>query len=118
MSRSILIIDDEKAIQESLKGALTDEGYRVNTASSGPEAIEILRSDKPDIILLDIWMSEMDGLETLKLIKNDFPGQSVIMMSGHGTIETAVKSTKLGAFDFIEKPLSLEKLFSRSCRKC
>ncbi len=110
MSRLVLVIDDEKSIQQSLAGALKDEGYRVSLASSGREGLEILKAEKPDFVLLDIWMTEMDGLETLKHIKCEQPDQIVIMMSGHGTIETAVKATKLGAFDFIEKPLSLEKL--------
>ena len=110
MSRSILIIDDESAIRQSLSGALTDEGYRVRSVSSGKEGLEALKSERPDIVLLDIWMPEVDGIEILKIIKAEWPDQSVIMMSGHGSIETAVRATKLGAFDFIEKPLSLERL--------
>src|SRR4051812_15945067 len=106
MSRSVLIIDDEESIRRSLSGALKDEGYRVSTAGSGKEGIETLKSDRPDVVLLDIWMPEMDGMETLKYIKAEAPDQIVIMMSGHGNIETAVRTTKLGAFDFIEKPLS------------
>ena len=101
---------DEKSIQDSLKGALTDEGYRVQTASSGKEGLEALAAKSFDTVLLDIWMPEMDGLEVLKQIKAQHPQQTIIMMSGHGTIETAVKATKLGAYDFIEKPLSLERL--------
>jgi len=108
MSRLILVIDDEASIRQSLTGVLKDEGYRVALAASGSEGLEALRAEKPDVVLLDIWMPQMDGLETLKLLKNEFPDQSVIMMSGHGNIETAVKATKLGAF--IEKPLSLERL--------
>ena len=110
MSRFVLIVDDEQSIQRSLTGVLGDEGYRIAVAGSGREGLELVRSERPDIVLLDIWMPEMDGLETLKLIKAEFPDQLVLMMSGHGTIETAVRATKLGAFDFIEKPLSLEKL--------
>jgi two-component system nitrogen regulation response regulator NtrX len=110
MSRSVLVIDDEASIRQSLSGALKDEGYRVRTVPSGGEGIEALRADRPDIVMLDIWMPEMDGLETLKQIKAEWPDQTVIMMSGHGTIETAVRATKLGAFDFVEKPLSLERL--------
>lgn len=108
--RLILIIDDEESILKSLSGALSDEGYRAIIASSGKEGLESIRTAKPDIVLLDIWMPGLDGLETLKQIKTEFPEQMVIMMSGHGNIETAVKTTKLGAFDFIEKPLSLERL--------
>ena len=109
MSRLVLIVDDEQSIQRSLTGVLGDEGYRVACASGGKEALDVIRSERPDVILLDIWMPDLDGLETLREIKREFPNQLVIMMSGHGTIETAVKATKLGAFDFIEKPLSLEK---------
>lgn len=110
MSRSVLIIDDEASIRTSLEGALKDEGYRVRVAASGREGIDILRQDTADVVILDIWMPDMDGLETLKLIKSEWPDQSVIMMSGHGTIDTAVRATKLGAFDFLEKPPSLERL--------
>ncbi|MBC7692268.1 MAG: sigma-54-dependent Fis family transcriptional regulator [Methylotenera sp.] len=110
MSRLVLIIDDEASIRQSLEGALKDEGYRIKTAPSGQTGLEAIRSERPDVVLLDIWMPDLDGLETLKLIKSEWPDQAVIMMSGHGTIETAVRATKLGAFDFVEKPLSLEKI--------
>jgi two-component system nitrogen regulation response regulator NtrX len=110
MSRSVLIIDDEASIRTSLEGALKDEGYRVRSAASGKEGIDALRQELADVVILDIWMPGMDGLEALKVIKTEWPDQSVIMMSGHGTIDTAVKATKLGAFDFLEKPPSLEKL--------
>jgi two-component system nitrogen regulation response regulator NtrX len=93
-----------------LTGILEDEGYQTVTAASGAEALEKLREDLPDLVLLDIWMPGMDGLETLEKIKNLLPHITVIMISGHGTIETAVRATKLGAFDFIEKPLSLDKV--------
>lgn len=110
MSRLVLVVDDEGSIRQSLTGALKDEGYRTASASSGKEALEAIRAERPDIVLLDIWMPEMDGIETLKSIKSEWSDQVVIMMSGHGNIETAVKATKLGAFDFIEKPLSLERI--------
>lgn len=110
MSRLILIVDDEVSIRQSLSGALKDEGYRVISAASGREAIDLLKTERPDVIILDIWMPEMDGIESLKQIKMEYPDQIVLMMSGHGTIETAVKATKLGAFDFVEKPLSLERI--------
>ena len=110
MARSVLIIDDEASIRQSLEGALKDEGYQVKSVSSGQAGIDALRSDRLDVVLLDIWMPDMDGLETLKQIKAEWPDQTVLMMSGHGSIETAVRATKLGAFDFIEKPLSLERL--------
>lgn len=110
MSQTILIIDDEKDIRTSLKGILEDEGYRVLTAADGAEGLEAARQELPDMVLLDIWMPGMDGLEILEKLKALFPGLIVTMISGHGTIETAVKATKLGAYDFIEKPLSLEKV--------
>ncbi|MBI2153461.1 MAG: sigma-54-dependent Fis family transcriptional regulator, partial [Candidatus Rokubacteria bacterium] len=106
---SILIVDDEKAIQTSLQGVLEDEGYRVTAVGSGEQALSRLAEELPDLVLLDIWMPGMDGLEVLAEIKRTRPEQTVVMISGHGTIETAVKATKLGAYDFIEKPLSLEK---------
>jgi two-component system nitrogen regulation response regulator NtrX len=105
-----MIVDDEKSIRDSLTGILQDEGFRPLSAGSGEEALSRLREERPDLILLDIWMPGMDGLETLSRIREFQPDQLVIMMSGHGTIDTAVRATKLGAHDFIEKPLSLEKL--------
>src|ERR1700744_3890274 len=99
MARSVLIVDDEASIRQSLTGALKDEGYRVSVAASGQEGLEAFRNERPDTVLLDIWMPGMDGLETLKQIKAETPDQVVIMMSGHGNIETAVRATKLGAFD-------------------
>ncbi|MBN1624944.1 MAG: sigma-54-dependent Fis family transcriptional regulator [Deltaproteobacteria bacterium] len=110
MSKTILIVDDEKSILLSLEGILTDEGFEVHCESSGAGALERIRESIPDLVLLDIWMPGMDGLETLVKIKESYPSIQVVMMSGHGTIETAVKATKLGAYDFIEKPLSLEKV--------
>jgi two-component system nitrogen regulation response regulator NtrX len=110
MHHTILIIDDEKDIRTALTGILEDEGYQVLNAESGAEGIECARQELPDLILLDIWMPGMDGLETLEKLKQQLPQVTVIMISGHGTIETAVRATKLGAFDFIEKPLSLEKV--------
>lgn len=108
--KSILIIDDESSIRESLTGILTDEGYRPVVAEHGEAGLAMLREESPDLVMLDIWMPGIDGIETLRRIKEQVPDQLVIMMSGHGTIETAVKATKLGAHDFIEKPLSLEKV--------
>jgi two-component system nitrogen regulation response regulator NtrX len=110
MMKSILTIDDEPSIRESLKGILQDEGFRTLFAQNGEEGLGIVRDENPDLVLLDIWMPGIDGLETLRRIRENHPEQIVIMMSGHGTIETAVKATKLGAYDFIEKPLSLEKV--------
>ena len=105
----ILIVDDERAIQSTLSAVLEDEGYRVSAVGSAPDAIALLADEAPDLVFLDIWMPGMDGLEALAEIKQRRPETTVVMISGHATIETAVKATKLGAYDFIEKPLSLEK---------
>ncbi|HDQ03712.1 MAG TPA: sigma-54-dependent Fis family transcriptional regulator [Deltaproteobacteria bacterium] len=110
MNETILVVDDEESICSSLKAIISDEGHQVIVAQSGEEAIKVVEEEVPQLILLDIWLPGMDGLETLRIIKSKYPGMMVIMMSGHGTIETAVKATKLGAFDFIEKPLSLDKV--------
>lgn len=106
----VLVIDDEKPIRDSLKGVLEDEGYEVYTAEDGTTGLRIVREIIPDVVLLDIWMPGKDGVEVLKEIKEELPQTQVIMMSGHGTIETAVKTTKIGAYDFIEKPISLDRL--------
>jgi two-component system nitrogen regulation response regulator NtrX len=110
MSKTILVVDDETSILQSLEGILTDEGFEVAIAESGLGALEKIQEEMPDLVLLDIWMPGLDGIETLEKIKALYPTLQVIMMSGHGNIETAVKSTKVGAYDYIEKPLSLEKL--------
>ncbi|MGB9106534.1 MAG: sigma-54 dependent transcriptional regulator [Terriglobales bacterium] len=106
---NVLIVDDEPGIRESLKGVLEDEGYTAALAGSGEVCLEILDKRPFDVVLLDIWLPGMDGLETLHKIKQSDASPEVIMISGHGTIETAVRATKLGAFDFLEKPLSIEK---------
>ncbi len=106
----ILIVDDEKNIRESLKGILQDEGFQVDSAKDGQSAIAMVQEERPDLVLLDIWMPGLDGIETLKKMRELHPDLQIIMMSGHATIETAVTATKLGAYDFVEKPLSLEKL--------
>ena len=110
MAETICLIDDEPAILNTLSSILEDEGYQVLVAKSGLEALKLVRSEVPDLVILDIWMPEMDGLETLKRLRTQFPNILVVMMSGHGSIETAVKSTKLGAYDYLEKPLDLEKV--------
>ena len=110
MFPSILIVDDEPSILQSLGGLLNDEGFEVITASNGYEALKIIDRESPDLVLLDIWMPGIDGIETLKEIKKDNPYIQVIIITGHGTIETAVKATKLGAYDLIEKPLFIDKV--------
>jgi len=108
---SVLVVDDEPDIRTTLRGILEDEGYKVLLAESGEACLEQLKKRSCDVVLLDIWLPGMDGLETLEKIRQsqgeDAP--EVVVISGHGTIETAVRATKLGAFDFLEKPLSLDK---------
>ena len=91
----ILIVDDETNIVSSLKGILTDEGYDVSVACDGLDALGMIESDSPDLLLLDIWLPGMDGIEVLKTVKTYHPDIEVLIMSGHGTIDTAVKATKL-----------------------
>ena len=106
---SVLIVDDESGIRESLAGALTDEGYSASSVENGEACLDLLRKTAFDVVLLDIWLPGIDGLDALQKIRNLDNPPEVIMISGHGTIETAVRATKLGAFDFLEKPLSLDK---------
>ncbi|MDZ7597991.1 MAG: sigma-54 dependent transcriptional regulator [Desulfobacterales bacterium] len=110
MFPSLLIVDDEPSILQTLGGLLTDEGFEVITAANGYEALKKIENESPDLVLLDIWMPGIDGIETLKEIKKAAPYIPVIIITGHGTIETAVRATKLGAFDLIEKPLSIDKV--------
>ena len=110
MNTTILVVDDEESIRTSLAGILEDEGYNTLFAVDGIEALSAVQQEMPGLVLLDIWMPRMDGMKTLQKLKELYPALTVVMMSGHGTIETAVRSTKLGAYDFIEKPLSLEKV--------
>ena len=108
MPASILIVDDEVGIRESLGALLHDEGYEIATVDSGETCLEILEERRFDLILLDVWLKKLDGLETLERIRAQDNPPVVVMISGHGNIETAVRATKLGAFDFVEKPSSLE----------
>src|ERR1700741_5159321 len=110
MPASILIVDDESGIRESLGALLRDEGYEVEAISTGEECLQQIERRGFDLILLDVWLPQMDGLATLEAIQAREPAPVVIMISGHGNIETAVRATKLGAFDFVEKPLSLDKI--------
>ena len=106
---NILIVDDEAGIRDSLAGILADEGYSTSSAGNGETCLDLLRKTPFDVVLLDIWLPGGDGLEILERIREFDNPPEVIMISGHGTIETAVRATKLGAYDFLEKPLSLEK---------
>ncbi|HKW18121.1 MAG TPA: sigma-54 dependent transcriptional regulator [Terriglobales bacterium] len=106
---NVLIVDDEAAIRESLQGVLQDEGYKPASAESGEACLDALRRKAFDVVLLDIWLPGMDGLDVLQRIRELENPPEVIIISGHATIETAVRATKLGAFDFLEKPLSIDK---------
>lgn len=110
MKPRILVIDDEVPILQTLKGILKDEGYRVTLAKTGEEGLDEVRRDPPDLILLDVWLPGVDGLTVLEELRRSSSQIPVILISGHGTIETAVRATKLGAIDFVEKPLSLERI--------
>jgi len=110
MARTILVIDDEKSILLSLKGILTDEGFDVHCELSAITALEKIDEMMPDLIILDIWMPDMNGIDALVQLKKAYPYIQIIMMSGHADIETAVKATRLGAYDFIEKPLSMDEV--------
>jgi two-component system nitrogen regulation response regulator NtrX len=106
----ILIVDDEAGIRESLVSILQDEHYLVDAVGSAEEALQRTAHGDFEVVLLDVWLPGIDGLEALSRMQALPRPPAVIMISGHGTIETAVRATKLGAFDFIEKPLSLEKI--------
>ncbi len=108
-AETILVVDDERSILLALKGILEDEGYRPVLVEDGEAALRRLHEQPVDLVLLDIWLPGRDGVAILQEIAQGWPSVPVVMMSGHGTIETAVRTTKLGAYDFIEKPLSLEK---------
>ncbi|TDI14454.1 MAG: response regulator, partial [Acidobacteria bacterium] len=105
----ILIVDDERGVRDSLQAILGDDGFLVDAVATGEECLARLETDPYDVVLLDVWLPRMDGLEVLEAIRSGPSNPSVIIISGHGSIETAVRATKLGAFDFIEKPLSLDK---------
>jgi len=105
----ILVVDDEPGVRSALEGVLTDEGYFVTTVATGEAGLEAVGQGEFDAILLDVWLPGLDGLETLRRLGEQRADAEVVMISGHGNIETAVRATKLGAFDFVEKPLSLEK---------
>ena len=110
MAKKILIVDDEASIRESVIGILSDEGFEPLPAENAEQAFTVLAEEPVDLVLLDIWMPGMDGMEALGRIKEVNPGLPVIMISGHGNIDTAVQATKMGAYDFIEKPPSYDKI--------
>ncbi len=110
MKHTILIIDDEDNIRFALQGALEDEGFDTILAPNGEEGLNMAKKHNVDLVLLDIWMPGMDGLTVLEKLKSEYRDLPVIIMTGHGSIETAIKATRLGALDFIEKPLDLNKI--------
>jgi len=112
MSETILVVDDEENIRHTLRGVLADEGFEVLEAPDGRRALELLRQVAPRLAIVDVWMPEMDGIELVERMRNQAPGVPIIVISGHGTIETAVRVIRLGAFDFLEKPFPLEALLS------
>jgi len=107
---TVLVVDDEEGIREVLTGILEDEGYEIRVAADGIEGLAIMENEPVDLVLLDVWLPHMGGVDVLKKIKEDSPDVPVIIISGHGSIDIAVKAVKLGAFDFLEKPLSLERV--------
>lgn len=114
VKNNVLIIDDEEDILSTCKTVLEDEDYNVDTAKDYNEAIKIFESKKIDLVFLDVWLPNVDGLDILSNIKEKYPNTTIIMMSGHAGVETAVRATKMGAYDFLEKPISISKLLS-SC---
>jgi DNA-binding NtrC family response regulator len=116
-SKEILVVDDEIGIRELLSEILFDEGYQVHLAENAEQARAYRSEREPDLVLLDIWMPDMDGITLLKeWAEHDLLTMPVVMMSGHGTIETAVEATRIGAVDFLEKPIGLQKLLSTIAR--
>ncbi|HEX8853438.1 MAG TPA: sigma 54-interacting transcriptional regulator, partial [Pyrinomonadaceae bacterium] len=109
MSESVLIVDDERGIRDTLRGVLEDEGFMTEAVATGEECLKALERRAYGCVLLDVWLPGIDGLETLKQMRASGADAAVVIISGHGNIETAVRATKLGAFDFIEKPLSIAK---------
>ena len=109
MINSILIVDDERGIRETLRGVLEDEGFEAEIARTGEEAVETAKRENFACILLDVWLPGIDGLETLRKLRESGNDSAVVMISGHGNVKTAVGATKLGAFDFLETPRSSEK---------
>jgi UDP-3-O-[3-hydroxymyristoyl] N-acetylglucosamine deacetylase len=116
VNETVLVVDDEERIRFSLRGILGDEGFRVLDTGDPAGVMEIIAREKPALVLLDIWMPEIDGIELLRRIKAERPGIRVIMISGHGNIQSAVAATRLGAADFIEKPFSVQGLLAAIAR--
>jgi len=116
VNETVLVVDDEERIRSSLRGILSDEGFRVVDTGHAPGVMGLIERESPAIVLLDVWMPEMDGIELLRQIKSEQPGVPVIMISGHANIQSAVAATKLGAADFIQKPFSVSGLLASIAR--
>jgi UDP-3-O-[3-hydroxymyristoyl] N-acetylglucosamine deacetylase len=112
MNATVLVVDDEERIRSSLRGILSDEGFRVVATGYALGVLELVAREKPEVVLLDVWMPELDGIELLRRIKHENPDTHVIMISGHANIQNAVAATRLGAADFIEKPFSMGSLLT------
>ena len=112
MAHDILIVDDEADIRMLIAGVLKDEGYATREAADSAQALAVIHSRQPTLVILDIWLqgSELDGIEILRLLHDEMPEVPVVMISGHGTIESAVEAIKIGAYDFIEKPFKSDRL--------
>src|ERR1700729_8780 len=112
LTSDILVVDDEADIRVLIKGILNDEGLMVREAGNSDETFNAIKQRKPNLVILDIWLqgSKKDGMQILKDIRDDYPDLPVIMISGHGNIETAVAAIKIGAYDFIEKPFKADRL--------
>ena len=123
MISDVLIVEDEDDIRAMISGILADEGYQVREAATSQEAVEAVKTRKPNLVVLDVWLkgSEMDGIELLAELKTRYKNLPVIVISGHGTVETAVSAIRKGAFDYIVKPFKAEKLLitaTRALEKC
>src|SRR5438876_3120738 len=112
VNATVLVVDDEERIRSTLHGILSDEGFRVLSTGDAPGVMEIIAREQPEVVLLDVWMPELDGIELLRRIKSEKPQTHVIMISGHANIQNAVAATRLGAEDFIEKPFSVSGLLA------
>ena len=110
MEETILVVDDEEKIRTTLRGVLSDEGFRVLDTDGTLQILDLVASERPQLVILDIWMPQIDGIELLERMKVQQPELPVIVISGHGTIETVVRATQLGATDFLEKPFSIDTL--------
>src|SRR5579872_326607 len=116
MNETVLVVDDEERIRSSLRGILSDEGFRVLDTGRAAEVMGLIEREHPAVVLLDVWMPDIDGIELLRRIKSERPAVQVIMISGHANIQNAVAATKLGAADFIQKPFSVTGLLAAIAR--